>query len=80
MTLSAIIALVVCASLTPLAGAAAWKCDAVSRPDGHRKLQHRPTPLWGGLSVYIALTAGLAAGWLLVYVRRTEEWAILTRY
>ncbi len=46
-------------ALTPLAKALAWKLDAVSRPDGNRKLHCRPTPLLGGGPVYLALLPGL---------------------
>ena len=46
--------------LTPLVGALAWKCNAVSRPDGKRKLHARPTPLWGGGAVYFAAIFGVA--------------------
>jgi len=45
--------------LTPLVGALAWKCDAVCRPDGKRKLHARPTPLWGGSAVYCAAILGV---------------------
>jgi len=65
MTLAVLLALTLSMSLTPLAAALAWKCDAVSKPDGQRKLQQRTTPLWGGASLYLALLAGLAAGYLL---------------
>jgi len=65
MTLAVLLALALCVSLTPLAAALAWRCDAVSKPDGHRKLHQRPTPLWGGLSLYLALLTALAGGHLL---------------
>jgi UDP-GlcNAc:undecaprenyl-phosphate GlcNAc-1-phosphate transferase len=65
MTLAVVLTLILCLALTPLAGALAWKCDAVSRPDGRRKLHCRPTPLWGGVSLYVAMVAGLAAGYAL---------------
>jgi UDP-GlcNAc:undecaprenyl-phosphate GlcNAc-1-phosphate transferase len=62
MTLAVLLAWTLSVSLTPLAAALAWKCDAVSKPDGQRKLHQRPTPLWGGVSLYLALLAGLAGG------------------
>jgi len=62
MTLAVILASALCVALTPLAAALAWRFDAVSRPDGQRKLQGRPTPLWGGVSLYVALVASLSAG------------------
>jgi len=46
--------------LTPLAGKLAWEFSAVSRPDGQRKLHTRPTPLWGGVALYVALLLGMA--------------------
>lgn len=45
--------------LTPLAMRAAWRCDAVSRPDGFRKKHARPTPEWGGLAVNSAILIGI---------------------
>ncbi len=68
MTLSAVLAWALCLTLTPLAAALAWKYDAVSRPDGRRKLHRRPTPLWGGLSLYVAVVAAAATGYLLGFV------------
>jgi len=62
MTFAVLLAWTLSVSLTPLAAALAWKCDAVSKPDGQRKLHQRPTPLWGGVSLYLALLAGLAGG------------------
>lgn len=44
--------------LTPLAMRAAWRCGAVSRPDGFRKKHARPTPEWGGLAVNTAILIG----------------------
>ncbi len=46
--------------LTPFAGKLAWEFSAVSRPDGQRKLHSRPTPLWGGVALYLALLLGMA--------------------
>jgi UDP-GlcNAc:undecaprenyl-phosphate GlcNAc-1-phosphate transferase len=47
--------------LTPLARLAARRFGVVDCPDGKRKLQKKPTPLLGGVAVYLALLAGLAA-------------------
>lgn len=47
--------------LTPLARRIAWKIDAVSRPDGNRKRQRRPTALLGGLAVYASFIGALLA-------------------
>lgn len=51
--------------LTPLARRMAWRCGAVCRPDGKRKLQARPTALFGGGAVYLALLFGLVGAWML---------------
>ncbi|MDD4787512.1 MAG: MraY family glycosyltransferase [Pirellulales bacterium] len=45
--------------LTPLAMRAAWKCGAISRPDGFRKKHARPTPEWGGIAVNTAILIGI---------------------
>lgn len=45
--------------LTPLARRIAWRIDAVSRPDGDRKRQRRPTALLGGLAVYVSFIGAL---------------------
>lgn len=47
--------------LTPLARWTARRLGIVDCPDGKRKLQKAPTPLLGGVAVYLALLAGLAA-------------------
>jgi len=54
-------AIVASLALTPLAKRAAWKCGAVCRPDGERKLQSRPTPLLGGVSLYLSMFFATAA-------------------
>ncbi len=41
--------------LTPAVRILAWKLGAVSWPDGDRRLHHRPTALWGGIAVCLAL-------------------------
>jgi UDP-GlcNAc:undecaprenyl-phosphate GlcNAc-1-phosphate transferase len=46
-------------ALTPLARWLAVRSGAVDCPDGGRKRQKAPVPLWGGLSVYLALALGL---------------------
>lgn len=53
-------------TLTPLARRLAWKFGAVSEPDGKRKLHERPTALWGGGAVYLALVLSLVASVYLV--------------
>lgn len=45
--------------LTPIARLLALRLGAVDHPDGKRKLQKLPVPLWGGLAVYISLLLGL---------------------
>jgi len=46
--------------LTPLARRLACQCNALSRSDGNRKKHPSPTPVWGGLAVYLA--AGFSIG------------------
>lgn len=48
-------------TLTPLARKLACRVGAVSKPDGKRKLQARPTPLGGGGAVYLASFLSIAA-------------------
>ncbi|MBX9789059.1 MAG: undecaprenyl/decaprenyl-phosphate alpha-N-acetylglucosaminyl 1-phosphate transferase [Pirellulales bacterium] len=45
--------------LTPVARRLAILFGAVDAPDGRRKLQKTPVPLWGGVAVYAALLIGL---------------------
>jgi UDP-GlcNAc:undecaprenyl-phosphate GlcNAc-1-phosphate transferase len=45
--------------LTPLSRAAAVRLNIVDQPDGKRKLQKRPVPLFGGVAVYFSLVIGL---------------------
>ncbi len=45
--------------LTPLARRLTMRFGAVDHPDGKRKLQELPVPLWGGLAVYLSLLLGL---------------------
>ncbi len=45
--------------LTPLARKVATALGVLDHPDGWRKLQRRPVPLWGGVAVYAALVAGV---------------------
>jgi len=69
MTLAVAIAIAASLALTPLAKKLAWKFDAVSHPDGRRRLHSRPTPLWGGGSVYLALLLGITVAYFLVVDR-----------
>jgi len=48
-------AIVASLALTPLAWRAAWRYGAVCHPDGERKLQSRPTPRLGGVSLYLSV-------------------------
>jgi len=48
---------------TPLVRQLARRLGAVSRPDGTRKVHPQPTPLWGGIAVYLALMSGAVVGW-----------------
>lgn len=49
---------------TPAVRAIARRCAALDYPDGIRKLHPGPVPLWGGLSVYLAMACGLVAAGL----------------
>ena len=50
--------------LTPATRSLAWKCDAVSRPDGDRRQHARPTAVWGGVAVFAGLGVGVATSCL----------------
>lgn len=47
-------------ALTPVARHLAIRWGAVDAPDGKRKLQKKPVPLWGGVAVYLSVLLGLA--------------------
>ncbi len=47
--------------LTAVVKSLAGLLGILDRPDGHRKLHSRPVPLWGGIGVYLAMLAGMAA-------------------
>ncbi len=66
MTLVVAIAIAASLAMTPLAKALAVRFDAVSHPDGNRKLHARPTPLWGGSAVFFAVIAGVTASYRVV--------------
>ena len=61
MWLIFVVTLVASLVLTPLARCLAARFNVVDAPDGKRKLQSSPVPLWGGVAVYLALVSGLAA-------------------
>jgi len=63
MTLVVALAFVGSLLLTPLAKTLAWRFGAVSWPDGDRRLHARPTALWGGSAVYLAVLLGVAASY-----------------
>lgn len=63
MTLVITIAIVGSLLLTPLARMLAWRFNAVSWPDGDRRLHTQPTALWGGSAVYLAVALGVAASY-----------------
>ncbi len=46
-------------ALTPVARHLAVRWGAVDAPDGKRKLQKKPVPLWGGVAVYLSMLLGL---------------------
>ena len=61
MWLIFVVTLVASLVLTPLARWLAARFNVVDAPDGKRKLQSNPVPLWAGVAVYLALVSGLAA-------------------
>ncbi|NUQ64158.1 MAG: undecaprenyl/decaprenyl-phosphate alpha-N-acetylglucosaminyl 1-phosphate transferase [Pirellulales bacterium] len=63
MALAALAAFLTSLLLTPLVAIAAWKAGAVSHPDGARRLQAKPVPLWGGFAVLVGMIAGTGAAW-----------------
>jgi len=65
MTLAVAIAIATSLALTPLARRLAWRFNAVSHPDGRRRLHSQPIPLWGGGSVYLALLLSITIAHLL---------------
>jgi len=69
MTLVVVIAIATSLALTPLAKQLAWRFNAVSHPDGQRKTHARPTPVWGGGSVYMALLLAVTVAYLFTWGR-----------
>jgi UDP-GlcNAc:undecaprenyl-phosphate/decaprenyl-phosphate GlcNAc-1-phosphate transferase len=69
MGLVLVIAILTSFYLTPVAMRLAWKCDAVSRPDGYRKKHARPTPEWGGIAVNASLLVGIGLSCLLLPIQ-----------
>ncbi len=66
MTLVVAIAMASSLVLTPLARALAWRFDAVSWPDGERRLHVRPTALWGGGAVYLGVLLAVVGSYRMV--------------
>lgn len=56
-----LLAFLVAFTTTPLVRALAPRLGAVDKPDGYRKVHRRPTPLMGGVAVYLGFVAPLAA-------------------
>jgi len=50
--------------VTPFVARLAWSLDAVSRPDGARRLHGHATPLWGGVAVCFSMASGVAVVWM----------------
>lgn len=71
--ITVIFAFVASLTLTPLARKMAWKIGAISEPDGKRKLHARPTALWGGGAVYVALLLSIIAFCLLASDRVEDK-------
>jgi UDP-GlcNAc:undecaprenyl-phosphate GlcNAc-1-phosphate transferase len=55
----ALTAMILAAALTPLAILVARRLGALSHPDGDRTIHSRPTPLLGGLALYLAFAITL---------------------
>ena len=58
------VALAASLTLTPLVRHASWRLRVLSYPDLQRRFHPGPVPLLGGVAVYFALLAGLAAALL----------------
>lgn len=56
----AVSAVLACA-LIPLVKRLAWKFEAVACPDAIRRLHARPTPLWGGVGVFLGAAVAVGA-------------------
>ena len=50
-----------CLSLIPVARWLALRWGLVDQPDGHRKIHKRPTPMSGGLAIFISIIGSLGA-------------------
>jgi UDP-GlcNAc:undecaprenyl-phosphate GlcNAc-1-phosphate transferase len=59
--------------LTPLARALARRAGLVDRPDGRRKIHQGPVPLAGGIAVFVAASAAVAALWLFASGAHAEQ-------
>jgi UDP-GlcNAc:undecaprenyl-phosphate GlcNAc-1-phosphate transferase len=57
--LTPIVAFAGAVALTPVARVVALRLKAIDCPDGKRKLQKKPVPLWGGVAVYLAMVLAL---------------------
>ena len=57
---------------TPLVRHAARRLGVLAHPDSERRFHPHPVPLLGGVAVYVALTAGLAAALLLDRFRHPQ--------
>lgn len=45
---------------TPLIGKLAWKLEVIDKPGGPRKIHQRPTPLMGGLAIFLSFSLIMA--------------------
>lgn len=59
LTLTFAIALASSLVLTRVVRALATRLNVIDCPDGKRKLHEKPTPLWGGVAVYVSLALAL---------------------
>ncbi|MBU4482348.1 undecaprenyl/decaprenyl-phosphate alpha-N-acetylglucosaminyl 1-phosphate transferase, partial [Patescibacteria group bacterium] len=56
--------LILAVILTPLIKKIAWKFNVVDKPGESRKIHPRPTPLLGGVAVFLAFVIILIISWL----------------
>lgn len=64
--------LFICYFLTPIARNLAVKFNVIAQPDA-RRVHERPTPLWGGIAIYVGFMAAVAVTVLLHIFMRGEQ-------
>ena len=66
------VALVASLALTPLVRHVARRLGVLAHPDAERRFHAGPVPLWGGVGVFLAMIAGLAAAFALGRFRHAD--------